>query len=203
MAHGNIYTAEKVDAALGNYFRVGNLTALRELALLWVAGRVDDQLERYRGRPRDRRDLGDPRAGRGRAHRRPRGRDADPPGRPDRRPHQRRRPAGRARRPAPTAWPAPTRRTWPAAARWSRASAAPTTRSSATTSRRRCWTSPGPRTPPSSCSAPSRRGRLAQLLSARASAVDRRSRAPAPSTSTWSPTSRSAAGRRLPRLPPA
>jgi K+-sensing histidine kinase KdpD len=24
-------------AALGNYFRVGNLTALRELALLWVA----------------------------------------------------------------------------------------------------------------------------------------------------------------------
>ncbi|MEY9940327.1 K+-sensing histidine kinase KdpD, partial [Streptacidiphilus sp. MAP5-52] len=32
MAHGNVYTAEKVDAALSNYFRVGNLTALRELA---------------------------------------------------------------------------------------------------------------------------------------------------------------------------
>jgi len=32
---------EKIDAALSNYFRVGNLTALRELALLWVADRVD------------------------------------------------------------------------------------------------------------------------------------------------------------------
>ena len=48
MAHGNIYPAEKIDAALSNYFRVGNLTALRELALLWVAGKVDEQLERYR-----------------------------------------------------------------------------------------------------------------------------------------------------------
>ena len=48
MAHGNVYAAEKVDAALTNYFRPGNLTALRELALLWVADRVDDALERYR-----------------------------------------------------------------------------------------------------------------------------------------------------------
>ncbi|GIE97726.1 DUF4118 domain-containing protein [Paractinoplanes rishiriensis] len=48
MAHGNIYRPEKVDAALGNYFRTGNLTALRELALLWLAGQVDDQLDRYR-----------------------------------------------------------------------------------------------------------------------------------------------------------
>src|SRR5262245_31751269 len=40
MAHGNIYRAEKVDAALNNYFRVGNLTALRELALLWLADKV-------------------------------------------------------------------------------------------------------------------------------------------------------------------
>ncbi|MEV0376055.1 histidine kinase, partial [Streptomyces sp. NPDC050636] len=32
MAHGNIYPPEKVDAALSRYFRVGNLTALRELA---------------------------------------------------------------------------------------------------------------------------------------------------------------------------
>ena len=48
MAHGNIYPPEKVDAALGNYFRVGNLTALRELALLWLAEKVDEQLERYR-----------------------------------------------------------------------------------------------------------------------------------------------------------
>jgi two-component system sensor histidine kinase KdpD len=50
MAHGNIYAAENVDAALANYFRVGNLAALRELALLWVADRVDDALEDYRDR---------------------------------------------------------------------------------------------------------------------------------------------------------
>ncbi len=48
MAHGNIYAAEKVDAALGNYFRVGNLTALRELALLWTADKVDEALQGYR-----------------------------------------------------------------------------------------------------------------------------------------------------------
>ncbi|GAA4514794.1 sensor histidine kinase KdpD [Actinoallomurus oryzae] len=48
MAHGNVYQAEKIDAALSNYFRVGNLTALRELALLWLADKVDDQLDRYR-----------------------------------------------------------------------------------------------------------------------------------------------------------
>lgn len=48
IAHGNVYAAEKVDAALANYFRVGNLTALREVALLWVADRVDDALQRYR-----------------------------------------------------------------------------------------------------------------------------------------------------------
>ncbi|HTY73614.1 MAG TPA: DUF4118 domain-containing protein [Actinomycetes bacterium] len=48
MAHGNVYPPEKVDAALSNYFRVGNLTALRELALLWLADKVDDQLDRYR-----------------------------------------------------------------------------------------------------------------------------------------------------------
>ncbi|WP_354379537.1 sensor histidine kinase KdpD [Streptomyces sp. PvR034] len=49
MAHGNIYTSDKVDAALSNYFRPGNLTALRELALLWVADRVDEYLREYRG----------------------------------------------------------------------------------------------------------------------------------------------------------
>jgi two-component system, OmpR family, sensor histidine kinase KdpD len=48
MAHGNIYAAEKTDAALSNYFRVGNLIALRELALLWLADQVDEQLDRYR-----------------------------------------------------------------------------------------------------------------------------------------------------------
>jgi len=48
MAHGNIYRADQVDASLSSYFRVGNLTALRELALLWLADRVDDALDDYR-----------------------------------------------------------------------------------------------------------------------------------------------------------
>ncbi len=50
LAHGNVYGPEKVDAALANYFRPGNLSALRELALLWVADRVDDALQDYRER---------------------------------------------------------------------------------------------------------------------------------------------------------
>jgi two-component system, OmpR family, sensor histidine kinase KdpD len=48
LAHGNVYPPERVDAALANYFRVGNLTALRELALLWLADRVDEGLQRYK-----------------------------------------------------------------------------------------------------------------------------------------------------------
>jgi len=52
LAHGNVYGAEKVDAALGNYFRHGNITALRELALLWVADQVDVALQRYRAEQR-------------------------------------------------------------------------------------------------------------------------------------------------------
>lgn len=48
MAHGNVYPADRVDAALGQYFREGNLTALREVALLWLADRVEEGLERYR-----------------------------------------------------------------------------------------------------------------------------------------------------------
>ncbi|MBF6081077.1 sensor histidine kinase KdpD [Nocardia cyriacigeorgica] len=48
MSHGNVYAADKVDAALRNYFRPGNLTALRELALLWLADQVDAALAKYR-----------------------------------------------------------------------------------------------------------------------------------------------------------
>ncbi|MGW9208998.1 ATP-binding protein [Embleya sp. NPDC055664] len=48
LEHGDVYTPDKIDAALANYFRVGNLTALRELALLWVADRVDEYLRAYR-----------------------------------------------------------------------------------------------------------------------------------------------------------
>lgn len=52
MAHGNIYAPDKVNAALSNYFRLGNLTALRELALLWTADRVDEYLQQYRSEHR-------------------------------------------------------------------------------------------------------------------------------------------------------
>jgi two-component system sensor histidine kinase KdpD len=48
LAEGKIYAPDKIDAALANYFRLGNLTALRELALLWLADRVDEGLARYR-----------------------------------------------------------------------------------------------------------------------------------------------------------
>jgi two-component system, OmpR family, sensor histidine kinase KdpD len=50
MAHGNIYPAAAIDTALSNYFRPGNLGALRELALLWMADRVDENLAEYRAR---------------------------------------------------------------------------------------------------------------------------------------------------------
>ncbi|GMA89279.1 hypothetical protein GCM10025868_45290 [Angustibacter aerolatus] len=48
LAHGNVYAPEKVDAALAAWFRVGNLSALREVALLWLADRVDESVQRYR-----------------------------------------------------------------------------------------------------------------------------------------------------------
>ena len=48
LAEGIIYPAPRVDAAMSNYFRMGNLTALRELALLWLADEVDSALNRYR-----------------------------------------------------------------------------------------------------------------------------------------------------------
>ncbi|MFE6968298.1 ATP-binding protein [Isoptericola sp. NPDC057653] len=48
LSSGVVYPAERVDAALSNYFRLGNLTALRELALLWLADEVDAALQHYR-----------------------------------------------------------------------------------------------------------------------------------------------------------
>lgn len=48
LSEGLVYPAARVDAALSNYFRLGNLTALRELALLWLADEVDSALQRYR-----------------------------------------------------------------------------------------------------------------------------------------------------------
>ena len=48
LSHGNVYAPDRIDAALSNYFRRGNLTALRELALLWLADQVDSALAKYR-----------------------------------------------------------------------------------------------------------------------------------------------------------
>jgi len=48
LSHGNVYAPQRIDAALSNYFRRGNLTALRELALLWLADQVDAALAKYR-----------------------------------------------------------------------------------------------------------------------------------------------------------
>jgi two-component system sensor histidine kinase KdpD len=48
LAAGKIYPAERVDAALSNFFRPGNLGALRELALSWTAERVDEAVDEYR-----------------------------------------------------------------------------------------------------------------------------------------------------------
>jgi len=48
LVHGNVYAPDRIEEALTHYFRPGNLTAMRELALLWVADRVEEGLRRYR-----------------------------------------------------------------------------------------------------------------------------------------------------------
>jgi len=47
MKHGNIYPPERIDAALNNFFREGNLTALREIALRRTAEKTEAQLQAY------------------------------------------------------------------------------------------------------------------------------------------------------------
>jgi len=47
MRRGDVYVPEKVEQALGNFFRRGNLIALRELALRQVTEQVDRSLESY------------------------------------------------------------------------------------------------------------------------------------------------------------
>ncbi len=47
MKHGNIYPAERIEASLNNFFREGNLTALRELALRRTAEKTEAQLQQY------------------------------------------------------------------------------------------------------------------------------------------------------------
>ncbi|WP_329089782.1 DUF4118 domain-containing protein [Actinomadura citrea] len=48
LAHGNVHAPDETGAAPAGYYGTGNLSALRELALLWVADRVDEGLARYR-----------------------------------------------------------------------------------------------------------------------------------------------------------
>ena len=198
MAHGNIYRAGEGRRRAGQLLP-GRQPHRAARAGPAVAGRQGRRPARpVPRRARHRRHLGGPRTGRRRAHRRPRGRHPDPPGGPDRRPHQGRRPARRPRRPQRR----PRRRrpgaTWPGSGSWSRASAAPTTRSSATTSRPRCSTSPAASTPPSSCSAPA--GAAGSPSCSPAASASPPPPSPARSTSTWSPTSRSTAAAARPRL---
>lgn len=51
LAAGKIVPPDRVDAAMSGYFRPGNLAALRELALLWLADRVDEGLAAGPQRP--------------------------------------------------------------------------------------------------------------------------------------------------------
>ena len=47
MLHGNIYPTEKIPQALTNFFRADNLTALRELALRFLADETEEELLKY------------------------------------------------------------------------------------------------------------------------------------------------------------
>jgi two-component system sensor histidine kinase KdpD len=47
LKHGNVYPPERAERALNEFFREGNLTALRELALRRVAQEVDEKLQDY------------------------------------------------------------------------------------------------------------------------------------------------------------
>jgi len=47
MRHGNIYPPDRIEASLNNFFREGNLTALRELALRRTAEKTEAQLQQY------------------------------------------------------------------------------------------------------------------------------------------------------------
>jgi two-component system sensor histidine kinase KdpD len=47
LARGHIYPADQVEAALGGWFQTGNLSALRELALLWLAATLAGGPQRH------------------------------------------------------------------------------------------------------------------------------------------------------------
>ncbi len=58
MRRGDVYPLERVERALGNFFRPSNLIALRELALRHVAQAVDRSLETYMDKEDSGRNLG-------------------------------------------------------------------------------------------------------------------------------------------------
>jgi two-component system, OmpR family, sensor histidine kinase KdpD len=89
LARGHIYPAEQAEAALGGWFQPGSLSALRELGPAVAGRRVGRRLAAAPSRWRRSRQRSGPGAGGGRAQRWPGGRDADPPGGPDRRPVRR------------------------------------------------------------------------------------------------------------------
>ena len=129
LSQGLVYPAARVDAALSNYFRLGNLTALRELALLWLADEVDTALRAYRARAGHRRAVGGARAHRGRAHRRTGGRHPAAPRRAHRAARRRRAALRGARRDAGGPRRPRRRRRCRRSEPWSSRSAAPFTRS--------------------------------------------------------------------------
>ena len=47
LSEGKVYTSERIETAMNNFFRVGNLTALREMALRLTAEHVDHKLQDY------------------------------------------------------------------------------------------------------------------------------------------------------------
>ena len=192
MAHGNIYTPEKVDAALANYFRPGNLGALAGARA--AVGRRQGR----RGLQEYREDHGIPAAWETRERvvvaitGAPGGEDADPArGAAWRCAHG--RPARRARA-AGEGLAGPSTGRLAERRRLLRSSAARTTRSSAATSPRRWWSSPGPRTRRSSSwvRAGARAG--ASSCAARSSTGWSASSGPSTCTSSRPSTARARAG---------
>ena len=186
MAHGHIYPADRIDTALGNYFREGNLTALRELALLWVADRVEEGLDRYRAEhgitgtwaARDRIVVALTGGPEGPMLLRRGARIAG-------------RVAGRSLIAVHVVRSDGTAavvgdRDRDGSACWPRTSVAACNSSSATTSPRPCWSSPGRSTAPRSSSG--RPGTDGSRSCSGPASPTPSSRAPATSTSTWSPT---------------
>ena len=156
-------------ARCSNFFRKGNLIALRELALRRTADRVDAQMQRLPARPRDRADLADRRAAAGRASARAR----SARGWCARRGGWRRRcaPNGSSWRVETPQDAAPARsRARPADRRrcaWPSSWAPRPSRSAGRASARRSWTTPARATSPRSWSASPPRPRWREICSAR------------------------------------